>query len=354
MSSSAVYEEPTKVSEQPPEIVPRIAVVGCGYWGRNLVRNMRDLEALAMVVDSFPGGRNDASQLAPGVVVTDAYQDALDSVTINGIVVATPAKTHASIVEAALRAGKDVFCEKPLALRYEDGAKLVRLARDHGCILMVGHLLEYHPAIRTLNELVRSERLGKVLYLYSNRLNLGKIRREENILWSFAPHDIAVILRLVGQMPIEVIATGGAYLQPNIADVTVTQLLFDNGVRAHVFVSWLHPFKEQRLVVVGDKNIASFDDVRKELVLHHQHVDLNPNRGPMPVKGEGERVVYSSDEPLRLECMAFLQAIQLRVPPLTDGESGLRVLAVLEAAQQSLFTNGRPVTLTFTRELIDA
>jgi predicted dehydrogenase len=170
------------------------------------------------------------------------------------------------------------------------------------------------------------------------------VRREENILWSFAPHDVAVILRLMGSLPFQVIACGGNYVQPNIADVTVTNLLFDNGVRAHIFVSWLHPFKEQRLVVIGSAKMASFDDVAKKLILYDQHVDVR-NGEPIPVKGDGQEVAFAADEPLRLECQAFLSAIASRQPPLTDGESGLRVLRVLQAAQRSLVTNGEPVSL---------
>ena len=191
---------------------------------------------------------------------------------------------------------------------------------------------------------MRGGELGKVRYIYSNRLSLGKVRREENILWSFAPHDIAIILRLMGTMPFQVVACGGSYVQPNIADVTVTHLLFDNGVRAHIHVSWLHPFKEQRLVVVGSRKMASFDDVAKQLVLYDQRVDLREGE-PIPVKGNGEEVPFSDDEPLRLECEAFLSAIKTRQPPLTDGASGLRVLKVLQAAPRSLVMNGEPVSL---------
>jgi predicted dehydrogenase len=245
-----------------------------------------------------------------------------------------------------LEAGKDVLVEKPLALTYEQGAHLVRLAEDNARVLMVGHVLEYHPAIRRLLELVHAGELGKVQYIYSNRLSLGKIRREENILWSFAPHDVAVILRLMGSLPFQVIACGGSYLQPNIADVTVTHLLFDNGVRAHIHVSWLHPFKEQRLVVVGSKKMASFDDVAKQLVLYDQRVELQAGQ-PVPIKGKGEAVAFDSSEPLRLECQAFLDAITTRQAPLTDGTSGLRVLNVLQAAQRSLVMNGEPVALSF-------
>ena len=322
---------------------PQVAVIGCGYWGRNLVRNFHQLGNLGIVADVTEAGRQTAAGLAPDIPVVDDPDVALNG-TAPAVVVSTPAETHYGLVRRALLAGKDVFVEKPLALRAEEGAELVRLAEAGGRILMVGHVLEYHPGILRLRELVASGALGKVQYIYSNRLSLGKVRREENILWSFAPHDVAIILRLMGAMPLQVVATGGAYIQPNIADVTVTNLLFDNGVRAHIHVSWLHPFKEQRLVVVGSRKMASFDDVAKQLVLYDQRVDVEKGQ-PVPVKGEGEIVDFARDEPLRLECQAFLHAVATRTPPLTDGRSGLQVLQVLRAAQRSLMLNGEPVTV---------
>jgi len=321
----------------------RVAVVGCGYWGKNLVRNFDQLGVLHTVCDATPGGRALANQIAPHVDVVGDLDQSL-STDIQGVVIATPAETHYDLTRRFLEAGKDVFVEKPMALTYEQGKHLVRIAEEQGRILMVGHVLEYHPAVVRLLELVRSGELGKIHYIYSNRLSLGKVRREENILWSFAPHDIAIILRLMGTMPFQVIACGGSYVQPNIADVTVTNLLFDNGVRAHIHVSWLHPFKEQRLVVVGSQKMASFDDVAKQLILYDQRVKVEEGQ-PIPVRGEGEVVSYASDEPLRLECTAFLHAIASRQPPLTDGQSGLQVLQVLQSAQRSLIMNGQPVTL---------
>ena len=283
------------------------------------------------------------TELAPDVPVVAAVAQALES-DIPAVVIATPAETHYDLARQALAAGKDVFVEKPLALTYEQGADLVELAERKGRILMVGHVLEYHPGIMRLLELVRHGDLGKIRYIYSNRLSLGKIRREENILWSFAPHDIAVILRLMGNMPFEVTACGGNYIQPNIADVTVTNLLFDNGVRAHIFVSWMHPFKEQRLVVIGSRKMASFDDVAKRLVLYDQRVEWQEGE-PVPIKKDGEEIDYPGDEPLRQECQAFLDAVDTRVAPITDGHSGLRVLRVLQAAQRSLVMNGEMVKL---------
>jgi predicted dehydrogenase len=327
---------------------PQVAVVGCGYWGKNLVRNFAQVDSLVMVCDSTPGGQETARQIAPQAAIGADLQAALNS-GARGVVIATPAETHFDLTAQALAAGRDVMVEKPLALTYEQGARLVQLAAERERILMVGHVLEYHPAVVRLVELVQAGELGKVQYIYSNRLSLGKVRREENILWSFAPHDVAVILRLMGRMPFQVTACGGSYVQPNIADVTVTNLLFDNGVRAHIHVSWLHPFKEQRLVVIGSRKMASFDDVAKKLVLYDQRVDVKEGQ-PVPVKGAGEEVPFPPDEPLRLECQAFLNAIRTRESPLTDGRSGLHVLEVLGAAQRSLILNGEPVTMGGTHD----
>jgi UDP-2-acetamido-3-amino-2,3-dideoxy-glucuronate N-acetyltransferase len=211
---------------------------------------------------------------------------------------------------------------------------------------MVGHLLEYHPAILRLRALVGEGSLGRVNYIYSNRLNFGKIRTEENALWSFAPHDIAVILRLVGEMPIQVTCSGGSYVTPNLADVTVSCLQFSGGLRAHIFVSWLNPFKEQKLVVVGDRKMAVFNDTtpQDKLVLYDQRVDLN-NRQPVLQKHGVQTIEIPADEPLRNECLHFLECVRTRQQPLSDAASGIDVLRVLQACQSSLQLNGRPVVL---------
>ncbi|MEZ0375359.1 MAG: Gfo/Idh/MocA family protein [Candidatus Sericytochromatia bacterium] len=323
---------------------PTVAVAGSGYWGKNLVRNFHQLGALAAICEPSEAGQAQARELAPEVPLLARFEDLLADQGIGAVVISTPAVTHYELSRQALLAGKDVFCEKPLALNYRQAAELVKLAKERERILMVGHILEYHPAILALRELVSQGELGAIRYLYSHRLNLGKIRREENILWSFAPHDIAVILRLTGELPFQVIAHGGSYIQPNIADVTMTQLGFDNGVSAHIFVSWLNPFKEQKLVVVGSRKMAVFDDVAKSLVLFDQRVDICEGE-PVPVRGEGTPVAFASDEPLKLECQAFLAALATRLAPITDGESGLRVLKVLQAAQRSLITNGQTILL---------
>lgn len=321
-----------------------IAVLGCGGWGRNIVRTLREMGVLHSVADPSENGREQARRIAPETPVHGDPDPLLADPGVRGVMIATPAETHYDMACRALAAGKDVFVEKPLTINVDEARELVQRAAAAERLLMVGHLLEYHPAILKLHELIRGGELGKVRYIISNRLNLGKIRTEENALWSFAPHDIAVILRLVGQHPIEVVATGGSYVTPNIADVTVTQLLFADGIRAHVFVSWLHPFKEQKLVVIGSKKMASFDDITKELVLHDQRVDWEQGE-PVPVRGEGTRVAFDAISPLEAECRHFVEAIAARRRPLTDGESGVRVLEILHGAQRSLMTNGQPIPL---------
>jgi UDP-2-acetamido-3-amino-2,3-dideoxy-glucuronate N-acetyltransferase len=227
---------------------------------------------------------------------------------------------------------------------------LTNLAAKQKRILMVGHLLEFHPAILRLKELIDQGELGRLEYIYSNRLNLGKVRREENALWSFAPHDISVILLLLNRMPIQVTATGGTYLQPNIADVTVSTMLFDRGVRAHLFVSWLHPYKEQKLVVIGERRMAVFDDVRKtdKLQIYDKKIDL-VNGQFIAEKPSAHSVEFSAEEPLSLECLHFIECLKTRCTPKTDGNDGWRVLKVLEASQRSLSMNGEPVQLETNR-----
>jgi predicted dehydrogenase len=324
--------------------VPGIGVIGCGYWGRNLVRCVNALGALRAVSDPAPAGRETARALAPEVPVFDKPEDLLAQPSIDAVMIATPAETHYPLASRALELGKHVFVEKPLTTTVEDGVRLDAQARAAGRVLMVGHLLEYHPAILKLRELVRDGVLGKIRYIVSHRLNLGKIRSEENALWSFAPHDIAVILRLVGQMPFQVVATGGSYLQPNVADVTVTQLLFDNGVRSHIFVSWLHPFKEQRLVVIGSRRMATFDDVAKALTLYDLEVHWEQGQ-PVPVRHQGTPVPFAPDEPLLRECQHFLDCVASGAAPLTGADTGIRVLRILHAAQRSMILNGSQVVV---------
>jgi UDP-2-acetamido-3-amino-2,3-dideoxy-glucuronate N-acetyltransferase len=315
---------------------PRIAVIGCGYWGKNLVRNFHDLGVLASICDSEQDNWPALRKQYPDCALVSSIAEALADDTINAVAIATPAEFHAEHARQALLAGKDVFVEKPICLSVDDGRGIVSMARDRGLILMVGHLLWYHPAIKRLKQLVDGGDLGRIQYLYSNRLNLGKIRREENILWSFAPHDVSVILGLVGEMPDSIIAQGGNYLHNRIADVTLSIFAFPSGVKAHVFVSWLHPFKEQKLVVVGDRQMAVFNDLEKEKLLLYPHSIDWKNHAPVAVKAEAQPVPVDSGEPLRAECLHFIECVQNRRPPRTDGEEGLRVLTVLERCQEAL------------------
>ena len=317
------------MSSQVAPLIPRsrtahLAVLGCGHWGKNLVRNFDQLGALAAICDPSAQRREEAAPLAPSATVYEHYSDVFQDPDVQAVAIATPAETHFELAAEALERGLDVFVEKPLCASYQQGRQLHALAQRLGRILMVGHLLEYHPAVVRMRQLLSEGVLGRLNYVYSNRLNFGKIRVEENALWSFAPHDVAVILRLVGEEPLEVTCCGGSYITPNLADVTVSCLHFRTGLRAHVFVSWLNPFKEQKLVVVGDRKMAVFNDVSKDekLVLFDQCVSMN-ERQPVLKSGLHETIAIPPDEPLRLECQHFLDSVDKRTTPLTDSAEGL-------------------------------
>lgn len=314
----------------------RIAVIGSGYWGRNLVRNFHQLGALHTVCDDNPQVEAEVREKYPRVLFRAAFGDVLADPNVDGVVLATPAVTHFEMARQAMEAGKDVYVEKPLALKVEEGAELARLAERRGRIVMVGHILQYHPAVCKLKELIAAGDLGRIDYIYSNRLNIGKIRTEENILWSFAPHDISVVLSLLDEDPVAVTCDGGEYLNRRVADVTLSQLTFSSGVRAHIFVSWLHPFKEQRLVVVGSEKMAVFDDTAADkLVLYSHHVEWK-GRVPNAVKAMAEKVELEDTEPLNNECRHFLECLKQRTTPKTDAREGLRVLKVLAACEEAL------------------
>lgn len=324
--------------------LPGVGVIGCGYWGRNLVRNFHELGALAGVCDVADANLAEMQRLY-GVPATNRIEDLLSNPEVRGIVIAAPAAQHYDLAKKALLSGKDVFVEKPLALHVHEGAELVELARKNSRILMVGHLLHYHPAIIKLRRMLDDGELGRIEYISSSRLNLGKLRTEEDILWSFAPHDISAILYLLGESPTSVAAQGASYLNHSISDVTLTILGFKSGVKAHIFVSWLHPFKEQKLVIVGNRKMAVFDDTnaQNKLVLYPHRIDW-VNRVPVARKAEGEAVELDKTEPLRVECLHFLECLRDRRQPQTDGENGLRVLRVLHAADQSIKDHGQPVS----------
>lgn len=316
--------------------VPRVAVAGCGQWGQNIVRSFHELGALAAVCDGDPAVVSDIG--ARYAVPALAWADLLAANDIGAVAIATPASLHAALSRAALTAGKDVLVEKPLALTTADAEDLCRVAEETGRVLMVGHLLQYHPAFLKLHELVRGGTVGRLQYIYSNRLNLGRFRREENILWSFAPHDISMILALCGSEPQTVTAVGANYLHKQVADVTLTHLAFASGEQAHVFVSWLHPVKEQKLVVVAERGMLTFDDGQPwpRKLLHYPHrVEWRDNK-PVPEKAEARSIPLEAQEPLRMECQHFLDCIAGRQRPRTDGREGLRVLGVLHRAERSL------------------
>jgi UDP-2-acetamido-3-amino-2,3-dideoxy-glucuronate N-acetyltransferase len=322
-----------------------VALIGYGAWGRNIARNLVNLGSLDVICDWKPAALDEASRHHPNIALESSVDALMANPRITACAVATPPAGHYEMARRALEAGKDVFVEKPLALTTGDGQALVEIARRQGRILMVGHLLEYHPAIDKLRDLVRQGELGQLQYVYSSRLNLGRIRTEENALWSFAPHDIHILLRLLDEYPQHVACHGGTYLHQGVADVTMTLLAFRSGVRAHVFVSWLHPYKEHKLVVVGSRGMVVFDDTRpfpEKLTLYRHRVDW-VERLPVAVRGEGEAIPLTEKEPLEVECRHFLQCLATRARPRTDGESGVRVLRVLEACQESLRQGGLPI-----------
>jgi UDP-2-acetamido-3-amino-2,3-dideoxy-glucuronate N-acetyltransferase len=319
----------------------KIAVIGCGYWGKNLVRVFSELGALSCVCDTDVARFDAITFKGKRPPFTDKLEEVLADPNIPAVSVATPAATHYDVVRRCLEAGKDVLVEKPLALTAEQGEALVKLAEQKSKILMVGHILLYHPAVVKLRQLIESGTLGRILYCYSNRLNMGLIRTEENILWSFAPHDISVLLHLLGEEPLSVEAEGQSYLTPGVVDVTLSRLKFKSGVTGHIFVSWLHPFKEQRLVIVGSDQMAVFDDgAEQKLQLYPHRVDW-PGRTPKAVKAHAVPVEIEPAEPLKRECQHFLDCVASRQAPLTDGHEGLRVLRVLDACQRSLEQTGK-------------
>ena len=332
-------------------ITTKVTVVGAGYWGKNLIRNFHQLGALGAVCDSSEASLAFCKKEYPDVRLYRSFDDVLANKNLGAIVLATPAETHAELVRKALESGKDVFVEKPLSLDMASAEHLVNLAEQKKKILMVGHLLWYHPAILKLKQMIQQGELGRLQYIYSNRLNLGRFRQEENILWSFAPHDISVILGLVGDKEDSIVAQGGNYLHPQLADVTVSCISFRNGVRAHVFVSWLHPFKEQKLVVVGDKKMAVFDDLQtdQKLVVY-PHTITWQDQIPIASRAQAEVIPLEKVEPLRAECQHFLECLESRRPPRTDGYEGLRVLAVLDACQKALESSAPSKRVVWRKE----
>ena len=326
----------------------KIAVIGAGYWGKNLVRNFHQLGVLKTICDPDPKIQEQMHQSYPDVACSGGFDALLSDPSITAMVIATPAVTHFALAAQALEVGKHVFVEKPLAVTYDEGRQLVAKARAAGKILFVGHILHYHQGVVKLKQMIADGKIGRIQYIYSRRLSLGKIRREENILWSFAPHDISLILSIVGEDPSYVDAVGSNFLHASIADVTMTNLKFPSGIGAHIFVSWLNPFKEQRLIVVGSQGMLAFDDtqpVDEKLVLY-PHIINWKNGLPIAEKAAAVAVSLSDhwEEPLQAECRAFIEAITTGKQPFTSGEEGLRVLHVLELSQKSMKEKDVPIS----------
>lgn len=314
----------------------KVAVVGNGYWGKNLVRNFYNLKVLGMICDINPKTLKQVASEYQGVKLSTDIKDALESKEIKAIAISTPAVLHYKLARQAILAGKDVFVEKPLALTLAEAQDLIILAKQNKKILMVGHILQYHSAVIKLKEIISAGKLCNIRYIYSNRLNIGRFRTEENILWSFAPHDISVMLMLIGEEPIKVNSFGGDYLNCGISDVTITTLEFKNKIKGHIFVSWLHPYKEQKFVVVGSKGMVVFDDVAKDkLCLYPHKIRWQHGRIPIAQKADYKIIPFKAEEPLKLELQHFLKCVNKRLVPKTSGEEGLRVLKVLDAAERA-------------------
>ena len=323
-----------------------IAVIGSGYWGKNLVRNFFELGVLKTICDLDEVILEEFQDKYPNVHITTSFQDVLDDEEIQGVVIATPAILHYKMAKKALEHGKDVFVEKPLSLDLSDVEDLINISEKNMSILMVGHILQYHPAVVKLQEIIEEGYLGKIQYIYSNRLNLGKFRTEENILWSFAPHDVSVILMLLNEMPNCISSHAGTYLNKNIADVTLTTMEFSSGVKSHIFVSWLHPYKEQKLVVVGSERMAVFNDMVDTKLLIYPHEIEWVDRIPVPLMKDPEPVEIVSEEPLKEECKHFINCIKTRKKPKTDGNEGYNVLKILQSSQKSLENNAQTVFIS--------
>lgn len=320
----------------------KVSVIGCGYWGKNLVRNFSQLGVLSSVCDL---NESAAAKMSAEYAVPVLSLEQVLSSDVDAVIIAVPPDLHFDLAEQALLAGKHVFVEKPLALAVHDAEHLTKLAQSKQRILMVGHILQYHPAFLELKQIISQGTLGELQYIYSNRLNLGKFRKEENILWNVAPHDISMILSIAQELPEWVFSSGHCHLNPNIQDVSVTNLAFKSGLQAHIFVSWLHPFKEQKLVVIGDSGMAVFDDGlpwNEKLKIYPNQVQW-VNGIPQEEKSAGMNLILDEAEPLKLECKHFLDCIINSVVPKTDGHEGSRVLKVLAATQESLATNSKVI-----------
>jgi predicted dehydrogenase len=321
-----------------------IALIGIGYWGPNLLRIFASLPEvkISIVCDRNKNTCSKFKTLYPRINFLTEVKQALENKNIDAVVISTPAATHYTIAQAALAKGKDVFVEKPLALEVEGGQRLVQQAKRNKRILMVGHLLEYHPAVLKLKNLIDNNDLGHIYYIESRRLNLGKIRRQENVLWSLATHDIATMIFLLEKMPLFIDARGGSYIQKSIQDLAFVTLHFPGNILGHISVNWLSPKKVREITVVGSQKMAIFDDMAaaKKLKIWNQYKEkqrfVDYRTLPTLKFGSVSIPKIKLEEPLRLECKHFIECVKYRKQPRSNGQDGLKVLRVLRAAQDSL------------------
>ena len=325
----------------------QVGVVGLGYWGPNLARNFDRLPgaALRWICDADEEKRARWAPQFPSTRVSGDFDELLADPELDAVVVATHVPSHPVLAQRAFEAGKHVFVEKPLAQSVAEAEQIVAAARAAGRILMVGHLLEYHPGLERLKEIADSGELGDLHYIYGNRLNLGKIRAEENALWSLGAHDVSVVLRLVGEEPVEAHAMGESYMRPGVEDVVFAYLRFPSGLAAHLHLSWLDPHKERRFTVVGSKRMATFDDMdtERKLTVYDKGFDQDFSSYGEYIARSGDiwSPRISNEEPLRIECKHFVESVREGTPPRSGPESGLRVVRVLEELQRSLEESSR-------------
>jgi predicted dehydrogenase len=331
----------------------RVGVVGLGYWGPNLARNFDRLPGAELVYccDLDEGNLEKARGLYPNTTLTDDYAQLLADDALDAIVVATSVPTHYKLGKLAIEAGKHTFIEKPIALKAAEAQDLLATADDYGVKLMVGHLLEYHPAVAKMKELIDAGELGRVYYAYANRLNLGKVRTDENALWSLGPHDVSVLNYLTGDEPVEVSARGECYLQDDVEDVVFGYIKYENGMVGHLHVSWLDPHKSRKITVVGEKKMVVFDDMEADRKITVYDKGATTTRTKFETYGEFVTLHFGdihiprigNEEPLRVECQHFIDAIADDTTPRSDGRDALNVVKVLEAMEVSLREGGRPV-----------
>ncbi|MBN1858118.1 Gfo/Idh/MocA family oxidoreductase [Candidatus Bipolaricaulota bacterium] len=322
---------------------PRLGIVGTGGWGKNHVRVFSELLGTERITacDVDPDRRAAIAKHHPGISTVER----LDYATVDAVVIATPAPTHAPLAAEALAAGLDVLVEKPMTLAPRDALRLVELANEHHRILMVDHLLEYHPAVTALKSLLDQGDLGSLLHSTSDRLNLGVVRSAENAWWSLAPHDVSVMLYLFGEMPATVSAHGASFLQDKIEDVVTAIFRFPSGRMAQIRSSWLDPIKTRRVIIVGTEGMAVLDETAEQRLVVHDKRAVDDGGGWNVHRGEERSVPLDVTEPLRAMAEAFVDSIESRTPPRSDGMDGLRVVRVLEAAQRSITAGGAPMTI---------